>query len=325
LVSFHNQLNDGWFRAAGRAHLAIAWEAGFALLQIGTFIGLLMTGKGMLWLATADLAISSVSAAGLYLTGRRLLPAVVPAGQPIERADVRLFFRKGLAFLMEPVRRSIYLQGTLLVTRIALGAEAVAILATLRTVANSIAQMYNSVQATIFPELQRAVAEHAMASARRLFRLALGLSALLATGGIVGLGLFGPWIYAKWTADMLHPPANSWLLLLAGIAANAVWWPAAATFRAVNQPERYAVAGVACALLGVAISAALVGSWGVAGALAGLLAMEVLMAVFVLPASCRILGQSLAELPRDLLALRYDALRILHALRVHAKPATDGH
>lgn len=311
LVTFYNQLNDGWFRAAGKAHLAIGWEAGFALAQIGVFVGLLMAGKDMLWLASADLMLTSIAAIGLYVVGKGLLPNVQPAAHALDRADVALFFRKGLAFLMEPIRRAIYLEGTIVVTRIGLGPEAVAIFVTLRTLANSVAQLYNSVQASIFPELQRAIAENNYPTARRIFHLGMGATLALTLAGLTGLGLSGPWIYAKWTAHMLHPPDHAWLLLLAGIAANAAWWPAASTFRAVNQPERYAVAGVISALVGVALTAALVGPMGINGALSGLLVMEILMAIYVLPASCRLLGQPLRQLPADILSLRHDALGLL--------------
>jgi O-antigen/teichoic acid export membrane protein len=284
-----------------------------------------MAGKGMLWLAGADLVLASISAIGLFLTGKRLLPSIQPSSHALDREDVKLFFRKGLAFLMEPVRRSIYLEGTLVVTRIFLGPEAVAILATLRTLANSVAQLYNSVQASIFPELQRAMAENNYPRARRIFRLAMGATLTLTLAGLTGLGLFGPWIYARWTANMLQPPDHAWLLLLAGIAANAAWWPAASAFRAVNRPERYAVVGVLSALLGVALAAALVRPMGLNGALTGLLVMEVLMAIYVLPASCRLLQQPLRQLPADIFALRHDAQVLLRRGLLLAKAGQPFH
>lgn len=314
LVSFFDQLNDGWFRAARCAHVAIAWDAGTALVRIGVFVVLLVAGKPMVWLAAAELVLSTTSTLGLRLLGCRLLPQVRPSAARLVPGELRWLFGKGLAFMMEPVRRSIYLEGTILVTRVVLGAEAVAMLGTLRTLANSVGQLYNAVQAIIFPELQHALAQRAMASAQRLFQLALGTSVALTGAGVLGLALAGPWAYAHWTAGQLSPPGHAWWLLLAGVVANACWWPAAAAFRAVNQPERYAIVGVIASIIAVGLAASCAGPLGIAGPLVGLLTMELLMAVYVLPTSCQIVGQRLSTLPRDILDLRHGAMGLIREL-----------
>jgi O-antigen/teichoic acid export membrane protein len=260
----------------------------------------------MIWIASLNLASAIVGVGWLHHRGGKLLPEIDLAAARIEKAELIVFLKKGLAFLMSPARQAIHAQGMIFVTRIALGPEAVVLIATLRTIGNTLAQASLGINATIFPELQHAIATSRDEDARRIYRFGTGLSIFVGLAGCAAISLFGPHVYHAWTTGKLDPPQYAWVFLLLGAFVPTVWCAAGCTFRAVNRPEASGVVGILTACIGVGLSAILVGPMGVNGVLLGLLVMETLMGAFVLPATCKIIGQPLARLPADVFALRQE-------------------
>lgn len=321
LVGFYSSLNEAWFRAARRNHEATHFTSLSNLVATGLTILLLLARQGMVCVAAAQLVVAVASVVWLHRRGTRLLPEVRVGAVRIDRGELKGFFAKGFAFMMNPLRQAINAQGVLLVTRAALGPEAVVLLATLRTVGNSLAQAYLGINTTIFPELQHAIASSRLQDARRIYRFGIGLTAATALAGCTALAIGGPWLYEVWTHAKLDPPRYAWSLLLGSLFISSLWWTAGSVFRAVNQPERVAWVGIATACAGVGIAGLLVGPLGINGALVGNLCMELMMASYVLPATCKILAQPLRQLPGDIFALRREILNTLRRRKRAAAPA----
>jgi O-antigen/teichoic acid export membrane protein len=305
LIGFFSPLNEAWFRAVRSNHKIIHFTSFSTVVTILILIGLLLAGKGLIWIAGAQLGVTIITVIALHIHGSRLIPEVRTGNVAIDRQELKVFFKKGFAFMMSPTRQVINIQGTLFVTRIFLGAEAVAMLGTLRTIANSVAQLYNAISTAIYPELQLAIANSRAEDARRIYRFAIGISVSTGVVGCALLAVAGPTLYHIWTAGKLDPPALAWVLLIATIFFNSLWWTAATTFPASNQPERPAVVGIFAASIGVGVSALLLTPMGISGAIPGMLVMEVIMTLYILPASCAVLQQPLRRLPSDVWALRH--------------------
>ena len=297
LIGFYAPLNEAWFRAARKPHLCTHITTAFSVVSIALTILLLKLGAGMLSIASLQIAITVISTILLHLAGRRLSPNVTFRNSHVELARLRITFLKGMSYMMSPTRQVINIQGTLLITRACLGAESAALLGTLRTLANSIGQVYNAVYATIFPELQVALASGRHEDARKLYLFGLGISSLTAALGCAGLLLLGPWVYHQWTRGLLQPSNTEWLLLTLSIFFNAIWWVPAGVFRAANKPEKIGIVGIGAAVTGVVLSAILMPHTGLSGAIAGVLLMEFFMASYTLPESCKLIGLPLTKLP----------------------------
>lgn len=315
LAGLARPLNTAWFRAARQAHIATQLTTYFELVRTASTVMMLSAGMGMISISICDLAVSILSVTFMHKKGQCLLPEVRPGQAQIRRREVREYFVKGLAFMMSPIRWAISNQGTLLVTRVLLGPEAVALVSTLRTIINSLSQLYGSINATIFPELQRAIATEQMDMARRVYRLGLATSVASSSVGCIFLLTVGPPIYSHWTSGKLTPPPHAWLILIVSIFIHAFWRTAGATFAAANRPEPYAIAGIVAASLGVISSALLAGPLDIAGIFAGILIMEVTMAAYVVPTSCAMIHQSILTLPSSVFEERHELYKYLHRIR----------
>jgi O-antigen/teichoic acid export membrane protein len=112
---------------------------------------------------------------------------------------------------------------------------------------------------------------------------------VLSVLGCIFLAIFGLPIYGLWTHNELNPPAAMWYLFLIGILFNAVWWTAGATFRAMNKPYPLAISGIISAVVAIICSYVFCLLWGLVGAAMGCLIFEIIMAVYVLPVSCKLM------------------------------------
>jgi O-antigen/teichoic acid export membrane protein len=194
---------------------------------------------------------------------------------------------------MTPVWQTFLFQGTTIVVRLTLGPVAVAVFNTVRTLSRSVNQMYSIVNGSVFPEIQYEIGAKHWETVRFIFVRALKASFVLSIVGVTMLAVFGLPVYAIWTHNELNPPAAMWYLFLLGVLLNAVWWTASVVFRAMNKLYQLAIAGIISSILSVGCSYILCLYWGLTGAATGTLLFEVIMALYVMPTSYRLIGISL--------------------------------
>lgn len=303
LIAFFVELNEAWFRAARKAHLAMNWEAGMYLTRITVTAGLLMAGQGMIAVAIADLLITLTGAGLMEIVGKRMLRDVSLLDGSPSMDDLKKLVQKGWAYVMTPVRRVIYIDGMTFVVRILGGPEMVVLFSTLRTFTNSIVNAFTLVNASILPEFQIAFGAGRKKMARQIFYLSFGVICFIALGGVISMLILGPWLYGLWTGGVLIVNQSTWILSLIAVGICATSCTAAEVLRWTNRPELLAIAGVLAASLAVVVAFFTITLLGVDGAFVGLIVMEVVMAACALPAACRILDQPVHRLPADLLNL----------------------
>jgi O-antigen/teichoic acid export membrane protein len=198
--------------------------------------------------------------------------------------------------MFTPIWQSIYFQGTTFAVRIALGAEAVAIFNTIRTVCRSVNQMFSIVNGSIFPELQSEYGAGNLPLVRQIFSRAVRIVALLAVVGVAVLSVVGLDIYAWWTHNTLMVPVSMWYIFMSGILFNALWWTAGAIFRVINQPYKFAAYGMISASVSAVATYVLSTSMGLTGAAIGYVAMDVMMSILVLPYACKCIQMNVSDL-----------------------------
>lgn len=294
LINFYGQIIEALFRAKRRAATSTNLQTLLGLINISVGIIVLRLGGNIIAYSTSlfIVGVLFIISYGVYgcLLVKHALSGVY------KKSEAQEIFGKGFGFMMTPIWQSIYFQGSTFVVRIVLGAEAVAVFNTVRTVCRSINQVYSIVSNSVFPELQYAIGEKDYEKAKRIFVLSVQLVFLCSVLGVFFLSTAGQTLYAWWTRNQLIVDDKVWLIFMIGIFFNALWWTSAGVFRAVNQPYRFAMYGVVCASLSTLISYVLSYQLGIMGATIGYVLMDILMSLLVLPNSCKILKVSISEL-----------------------------
>lgn len=296
LLGFYHQFFEAYYRAARRAALSMNLLTTYRAIKIIAALAVLLSGNGIISLAIVDLAGSIVFLPVFGWLARRTLSLKKTYSGILLKEDIKHIVNKGLGFFLFPVWQAIYFQGTTFVVRLVLGPAAVAVFNTVRTVTRSVNQMFNIVNASIFPEIQFEIGAGNIKKARKILRMALGLVLFIALIGTLFLYFFGPWLYEIWTQKALSPPPLMWNIFIFGILFSAFWDTVAIVFRALNKPYELAIAGVVFSLVSVFISYFLSKTYGLTGAALGTIILDILMVFYVLPRSCKLMGQPLTSL-----------------------------
>lgn len=295
LISFYHLLIEGYYRGARKAVLSGFLYAGCSAVNLIVGLCVLYREGGIVEYAFSQFFVTVAFTIVYFVIGRRLVDLKGYQGIYI-LSDIKQIASKGIGYMMDPVWQCVYFQGSILVVRLTLGPEAVAAFNTIRTACRSVSQIFNVVNGSVFPELQYEYGQGNMKTVHRLFRMSVLSSILIGTIGVIFLSLFGMEIYNWWTQDQLSVTTEVWNTFVVSILFNAVWWTAMVAYPVTNKPYHFAVASITTACLSVIISYILSIYLGLWGAVMGVMLFELIMMLYVLPDSCRLLGIKAIEL-----------------------------
>ena len=91
-----------------------------------------------------------------------------------------------------------------------------------------------------------------------------------------------------------------WNIFILGIAFNAIWWTAIITFEAYNKPYTFTIMGTIAAIISVVSCYFLSLHFGLTGSALGSFTLDFILAFYVLPKSCKMLGQPINLLFNDI-------------------------
>jgi O-antigen/teichoic acid export membrane protein len=300
LLTFYNQLFDAYFRAARKASTGINLLSLYSGLNIIAGFAVLRLGHGVVAFALSQLTVSILFNIFFAWKATTVLGLYKEYRGYYVKSEAKEIISKGFGYLMTPVWQTVLFQGTTFVVRLTLGPTAVAVFNTVRALSRSINQMYSIVNGSIFPEIQYEIGANNWEKVRLIFISAIRATFVLSIIGIVFLAIFGLPVYAIWTHNELNPPLAMWYLFLGGVLLNAIWWTAGVVFRAMNKPYQLAIAGIVSALLSIGCSYVFCSCWGLTGAAMGTLVFEIIMALYILPVSCKLIKLPLKEIFRIL-------------------------
>jgi O-antigen/teichoic acid export membrane protein len=203
-------------------------------------------------------------------------------------SEIRRMAAPAFAFMGFPMGNALNLQGTLIAVGYALGPIEVAVFASARTVSRVALQMVQLVNNTVWPELSLAYGAKNFDLLRTLHRRACQTALILATFIVLCMMTFGPWFLTHWTGGHVPPSRPLLAILLFVVVIYSLWSTSATLAAAINQHQRLAAWYVAGTGVTVLFTFLMARSYGLYGAAASLILSEVIMNIYVVPASLRI-------------------------------------
>lgn len=299
LLMFYLQLFEAYFRAAQKAALSINLITTKSAASIALGLLVLLLGYGIVAFATSQLLVTIIFIIFYSLKGKRVLGLHKTYVGVKDKVILKSITTKGLSYLMLPMWQIIYFQGTTFVVRIVLGAEAVAIFNTTRTLSRSVNQILYMIEPTVFPELQNQIGKSNWKMAQKIFRISLIGVFLVSFLGFIFLALFGLWFYNMWTQNQLEVPETMWYIMISAMLFNALWYITEMVFRAFNEPKLMGWFGMGSALVSVLSTYILANYMGLVGAAIGAVLLDVILVFVVLPHGCKLLQLPMKDLVRN--------------------------
>lgn len=296
LVSFQGGLLNGGFWVTGRYPTGMYLQALTQLLEFVFLAVAVALGGGPIQAGAGYLAGRLLGTAVIWLGQRRTSPWLRHGTSHSSFAKLRQLTAPAFASLAFPLGNALNIQGMRLVVGLALGPPAVAVFTPLRTLSRLVIQPGSIINRLIEPELALAFGANNICLFRRLFTR----SCQLALWGCLGVCfLIGPaahWIFPAWTGGKIVMHWSTYIVLLAGVVINGIWYTALMVPYATNRHARIAmfytlVYGAAAFGLGYLWAVRL----GLGGAALAILLVEAAMAIIVVRDSVRLARINIAE------------------------------
>jgi O-antigen/teichoic acid export membrane protein len=293
-VAVGNQFGvlDACYRAGGRYPLGVALRQVSRLLEFGALLAAVLLGAGPGAAAIFFLAGSAVGFGASWVVVRRVVPWLSFRPARPRAQTLRSLLAPGLAFLAFPLSNSLSVQGLTIIVGGMLGAPSVVVLSTTRTVTRAVTQILQSINLSIWPELSRSIGSGQYDEARMIQRRAVQLSLIVSASAALTLLVIGPAVIRVWTHGLVNPPMTLLVVLLLVVVANSFWFTLTTSLVATNQHTRMAVVYLSSTTIAVLLAIPFSSAFGLIGAAVALLAIDLAMSAYVLPAALRIVRDS---------------------------------
>jgi O-antigen/teichoic acid export membrane protein len=289
LLGFYSQLFGANFIAARRAALGVNIGSLNGLLNIVAGLTVLLSGGNIVEYALGQFIVSVLFNIVYWQCAVKILGLNREHKGKYNRMYAREIVSKGFGYLASPIWQSLLLQGTTVIVRTTLGPVAVAVFNTVRTLSNAVHQLYSLVNGSIKPEMQYELGANNILKAQKIFIYAMRFTFVFSLAGVIFLVFFGLPLYNWWTHNELTPPLMMWYLFLIIILLRALWWTAGTVFSAVNKPYPLAVSGITASIISLIMSYYCCKLWGLTGVALGCLFFEIIMSLYILPTSCKLM------------------------------------
>ena len=176
---------------------------------------------------TAAIAFLVGSVAGFavsWVVLRRTVPWSTFRPERPHLQTFRTLLGPGVAYMAFPIGNALSVQGFTVVIGATLGAAAVVVFSTTRTITRVVLQAMSTINGAIWPELSRTVGGGRLDEARTILRRALQLALTGSILLVLVLGMIGVGIIRWWTHGLVEPPTVLLFILLLVIVANSTWY-----------------------------------------------------------------------------------------------------
>ena len=282
-----------------------------SIMTLVAFVAMLLPvvlGYGVRATALAFSLANAVGTVVLCFTVRHDVPWIRYGWQHARFAEIRRLAPPAVAFMGFPIGNALNLQGTLLAVGHVLGSVDVVIFGTARTVSRVALQMVQMVNSTFWPELSSSFGAGNMALVRSLHRRACQMALAIAFVLILLMMTIGPWFLTHWTQHKVPPSPQLLFLLLLSVFFYSLWSTSSTLLVAINQHRRLSMNYLFATTVTIILTVIMAKYRGLLGAAASLVLSEMIMDVYVLPASIRISEDTWAGFGRSLLHIP-EALR----------------
>ncbi|MBT0668355.1 lipopolysaccharide biosynthesis protein [Novosphingobium profundi] len=277
VVALYMPLMNGVSRSVGKLAKAVSIVATGQMAEGLGVIAAALLGAGAIGAAAAMLAVRVSTISILSFTATRHAGwAHLGIGQA-RFQRIKDLTRPAFAAMVLPLSQAAFLQGTAFAVGLAGTPAMVPLYTTLRTLSRIGLQVMSAIAIPVMPEfaIARARGDNALAS-RIGGMLTMGCAAV-GLGATLTLSLFGVEIIHLWTGGVVQPPYLMVLIFGIGIGLDLLWAPLSDLLLAVNRHETYSYTYLVSAFLVVGLTYVLVQRFGVVGAAAANLCLEIVM------------------------------------------------
>jgi O-antigen/teichoic acid export membrane protein len=219
-------------------------------------------------------------------------PQIRPGFSEASITFVGPMVRPGLLFMLIMLAQAIAQQGPVIAVSSLLGGTAVAVLATSRTLTNTIRMLVNALSQSLWPDITGLDTRGEAAKLRGLHRAAVAVSTILSAALAAALWYEGGDVIRTWTQGRLQPDTLLLRALLAQMVLQSPWLASSFFTIATNRHARLSRFYLASSVIGLAVAVPLVGRLGLWGIGIGLIVGEALACYhFVIRDTCRTIGE----------------------------------
>ncbi|MEI9980888.1 MAG: polysaccharide biosynthesis C-terminal domain-containing protein [Edaphobacter sp.] len=293
LVGQLEYLLQSAYRSVGRYPFGSFMKTLFSLAAFASTLVAVAVGCGARITALVFAGTNVLCTIILCLMVRRDIPWVKFGWAHAGFEEIRKLTRPAIAYMGFPLGNSLSLNGSLLAVGYALGPVAVVVFGTARTVSRVALQMTQMVNSTFEPEMSLAYGARNYDLTRTLLRRACQLALIVAFVIVLAMMTIGPWFLTHWTSGHVPPSRTLLSILLLVVIFYALWSTSATLMLSTNQHQRLAMYYIVGTSISCVFCYLFARVWGLYGAAAALLISEVIMNLYVVPASLRIAHDTL--------------------------------
>ena len=282
------QLLQAAYRCTGRYAYGSFLESTMAAGAFVCMMATVVLGGGE---RRTALVFSLANVAGTLLLAlfvRHDIPWIEFGWRHARLSEIKKLAAPAIAFMGFPIGNALNLQGTLMAVQYALGPASVGVFGTARTVSRFALQMVQMVNSTFWPEMSVAFGQKNVDLTRTLHRRACQLALIIAVVVVLGMMTVGPWFLSHWTGGHVPPSRGLLSLLLLVVVFYSLWSTSSTLLAAINQHQKLAAWYIFATSVTCALCYPLARKFGLYGAAGALLVSELVMNVYVLPASLKI-------------------------------------
>jgi O-antigen/teichoic acid export membrane protein len=312
------------YRCVGRYPYGSFVKSIFSLTAFGMMLIPVCLGGGARVTALVFASVNAVLTLVLCVMVRRDIPWIRYGWNYASVSEIRRLAAPAFAFMAFPIGNALNLQGTLMAVGYALGPTAVVIFGTARTVSRVALQLVQMVNNTFWPEMSSAFGTNDIGLTRTLHRRSCQLGLIIAIVIVAAMTTFGPWFLTHWTGGHVPPSRGLLSILLLVVVAYSLWSTSSTLLAAVNKHQKLAVWYLFGTSITVVLTYFLARSFGLFWAAASLLVSEMIMNMYVLPASLRLSHDTFPAFMASMLHYPQSLRPAALMARLRRSPQTQG-
>ncbi len=282
------QLLQSAYRCIGRYPYGSFIKSVMTLAAFACMIVPVMAGGGARVTALVFAGANILGTLTLCLLVRRDIPWIKYGWTHASFAEIKKLSGPAFAFMGFPIGNALNLQGTLIAVGYALGPSEVVVFGTARTVSRVALQMVQMVNNAFWPEMSMAFGQKNAELTRTLHRRACQMALILAVFVVAGMMTVGPWFLSHWTGGHVPPSRTLLSVLLLVVVFYSLWSTSSTLMTAINRHQKLAAVYLFATTMTCLLCYILARRYGLYGAATSLLVSEVIMNLYVLPASLKI-------------------------------------
>ena len=282
------QLLQSAYTCIGRYSFGSLLKSTLTLIAFSATLVPVVLGHGVRATALVYAVANAAGTVALCVRVRRDVPWIHYGWQHARLAEIKRLAGPAVAFMGFPIGNALNLQGTLLAVGYALGSTDVVIFGTARAVSRVALQMVQMVNSTFWPELSGAFGAGNMPLVRTLHRRACQVALGIALALLTAMSMAGPWFLEHWTRHKVPPSPQLLFVLMVSVFFYSLWSTSSTLLSAVNRHHRLSVYYLMATAVTIAVTVLATKGYGLLGAAASLVLSEIIMDLYVLPASLRL-------------------------------------